>query len=259
MSSLIATRYGALHVKNYSNLDSPRLPTLFIHGAGGSYLDFPSALRRSARVNGIAFDLPAHGASQGAAHEQVEDYAQAVLALLDALHLPQVILAGHSMGGAIALTLALLAPERVAGLMLIGTAAAIPVNPSLIEGILQDPQATAEQVMRWSWAKRTDTSVLALGVKRLLQNPPEVIRQDYLACSRYDVRERLGEIQVPTLVLAARDDRMIFLASSSALAQDITGAELVIVEGGGHMFPLEQPTFITQTIEDWLARHFPDA
>ena len=98
--------------------------TLVIHGAGGTHLDWPAEIRRMPELNTIIVDLPGHGkSSRRGTQQHVGAYASDMLALLDALKLQQVIVAGHSMGGAIAQTLALQHPDRVLGLILICTGA----------------------------------------------------------------------------------------------------------------------------------------
>ena len=101
---------------------------ILIHGAGGSSLGWHSLLRRMPGIKVIAPDLPGHGKSDGAGRQSINDYACDIYDLIHALKLPRVILAGHSMGGAVAIQTALIAPERVSGLIVVssGTVCNIP-------------------------------------------------------------------------------------------------------------------------------------
>src|SRR5262249_60897529 len=81
----------------------------------------------------MALDLPGHGRSGGSIPKRIDDAAAVVAGFLDALRLPRVVIGGHSMGGAIAQQLALSYPERVAGLILIGTGARLRVLPRLLD------------------------------------------------------------------------------------------------------------------------------
>ena len=89
--------YVAIHQRNKS------VPSaIFIHGAGGSHLSWPKPLRQLTSIRPILIDLPGHGASAGVGRQSISDYALDIVSLLDALAIDSAIIAGHSMGGAIA-------------------------------------------------------------------------------------------------------------------------------------------------------------
>ncbi len=112
----IETSSGVMWYADHRDPTVRRPVTVFIHGAGGTHLDWPAELRRLPEANAIVIDLPGHGRSGGAGRSSVSAYAADVMSLLDALKIPRAILGGHSMGGAICLTAALSYPERVQGL-----------------------------------------------------------------------------------------------------------------------------------------------
>ncbi len=124
---------------------------LCIHGAGGSHSHWGhilGGLGDTARI--YAADLPGHGRSDPPGRPSISAYVEFLLALMDALGLERAVLAGHSMGGAIALTAAAERPERVAGLILAGASARLRVLPSLIAGLTEDPAAAIEQLVAMS-------------------------------------------------------------------------------------------------------------
>ena len=98
-------------------------PLVLVHGAGGSRLDWAPELRRLPDARVIALDLPGHGKSTAPGRNTLDAYARDVAALLDALALDRAVIVGHSMGGGVAQLLALDWPERIAGLVLLGTGA----------------------------------------------------------------------------------------------------------------------------------------
>src|SRR5574337_242258 len=106
---------------------------VLVHGAGGTHRHWPEEVRALPGRRVIALDLPGHGGSPGPAPGTVAGLARSVLGLLDALGVPGAVVAGHSMGGAVALTLALEAPARVAGLCLVGTGARLRVSPAVLQ------------------------------------------------------------------------------------------------------------------------------
>jgi pimeloyl-ACP methyl ester carboxylesterase len=175
-----------------------------------------------------------------------------MVARLDALELDSVIAAGHSMGGAIAQTLALDYPARVKGLILIGTGAQLAVNEAILTGIQTDREATIRTMAKWMWAKDVPDAMREMSIERMMAAKPAVIHRDYLACSRFDVRGRVAEISAPTLVIGGTADKMTPHKLSAFLAETIPHAELVTIEGGGHMMMLEQPQAVADAVRVWL-------
>jgi pimeloyl-ACP methyl ester carboxylesterase len=245
----ITTRRGEIWYAEHRH--QPDKPTLvLVHGAGGSHLDFPLALRR---LNSIVPDLPGHGKTGGAGYDDVHDYADCVIAVLDALHIEQAVIAGHSLGGATVQTVALDHLQRVQGLILLTTGAHLPVSDAIIKGIRTDTLATVELLMKWEWTTTVAPEMKAAGLKLLLQTDPNVIYGDYVACTKFDARPRLGEIQAPTLVIGGTVDKMTPPAWSEYLAQHIPHTTLHIVEGGGHMVMVEQADVVAGMVAEWLA------
>lgn len=232
---------------------SPNPPLVLIHGAGGSHLDWPPELRRLPNTRVIALDLPGHGRSVGPNRSDTLAYAEDMCVFLDRLKIERAVFAGHSMGGAIVLQIGLNMPQRTAGLILMGTGSKLPIDPTLPHRIMDEPEKTAEWIIEWSWSVDAPESLKQLGRERLLSADPVILRDDYLACQSFDVRDRLEQITAPTLVLGAVDDRMVKLKFSATLAERIPNARLVTIEGAGHMFPLEQGAVVSRAVSEWLA------
>lgn len=249
---LIETKRTTLHIKDYRQANTERPVTLLIHGAGSDYESWPSQLRRLPEANAIAVDLAGHGQSPEPGRESITEYAADIVALLDALNLESVIAAGHSMGGAIAQQLALDYEERIKALFLAGTGAYLEVNPGIIEGIVAETQSTAERIVKRMWAEDTSPDILTESSESLLQVPPSIIQADYRACDNFDVRQRLSEIAVPTLVIGADSDKMVPFKRSENLAEAIPNTTLVQIANAGHMFMLEQPETVTEHVRTWL-------
>lgn len=227
---------------------------IFIHGAGGSHLSFPAALRQLQSVSAILVDLPGHGASAGPGRGSIANYALDIVALLDALSVGSAIVLGHSMGGAIAQRLALEHAARIGAIVLAGTGARLPVNPALITGIAEAPEATISSIVRWMWSKHAPAELKQQSTEIMLATDNTVIQADFMACDRFDVSRRLEEIAVPTLVLAGDQDKMTPLSLSQELARGITNSELAVIPGAGHMMLLEQPERAAELIAAWLER-----
>ncbi len=233
--------------------ETPDAPTLvLIHGAGGSHLHWPPELRRLPNATVYALDLPGHGRSDGPGYNAISAYVSTVIEFLDATHTKRAVLAGHSMGGAISLMAALAHPERVAGLVLVGTGARLRVIPAVLEGIFSDFDLAIDLITHWAWAEGAPEELTRLGRQTLAETPPEILHGDFTACDNFDVMERLGEIAAPTLVVAGTADPLTPHKYGAYLAQHIPSARLVTVEGGGHMMALEQPGVVAEAVADFI-------
>ncbi|HZQ10702.1 MAG TPA: alpha/beta hydrolase [Anaerolineae bacterium] len=229
-------------------------PLVFVHGAGDSHLLWNGqlgALGDVARV--YAIDLPGHGRSMGEGRTTIYEYAVVVRDFLDALDISQAVIVGTSMGGAIALTCALEFAERVCGLGLIATGAKLRVAPAFLQGLQTDFDATVQILVENYYGPNAPTVLKTKSAQQLLKTGARITYQDYAACDAFDVRERLAKIQVPTLVVGATADRMTPLKYSEFLAAQIPHAQLVVIEGAGHMLMLEQPDALNVALKRWIA------
>jgi pimeloyl-ACP methyl ester carboxylesterase len=108
---------------------------VLVHGAGGTRLHWPAELRRLPEATVYTLDLPSHGRSLGKGCDTIAAYADSVAAFSHAVGIKQAVIVGHSMGSAIAMTMALDFADHVAGLVLIATGARLRVAPTILEGI----------------------------------------------------------------------------------------------------------------------------
>jgi pimeloyl-ACP methyl ester carboxylesterase len=226
--------------------------TLLIHGAGGLYLDWSTQIRRAPQLNGIAYDLVGHGQTRGEGRSHIEEMALDAISLLNSLGLERVNVVGHSMGGAIALWLACYYPQRVNKLVLVGTGARLPVNPMIIQGIVNNQETTVRQLIKWQWAKGTDENLLEQGVQRLLKTNPQMLQKCFMACNTFDISANLDKITAQTLVMVGEKDKMTPLSLSQELSNKIAYSKLLTFEEGGHMLMLEQADTFAKKLIEWL-------
>jgi pimeloyl-ACP methyl ester carboxylesterase len=229
-------------------------PLVLVHGAGGSadlWQPQLDGLGDVARV--IAPDLPGHGPRRGRGGRSIAAYADWLNGFLETLGDGPVVLVGHSMGGAIAQSVALARPERLAGLVLVGTGARLRVLARILDLLRERPGDGIGLIQQLSYAAATPPECVAVVDRVLRAGAPLVTLGDYLACDRFDARARLGVIRTPTLVVAGTEDRLTPVAYSRFLAEAIAGARLVEIAGAGHFPQLEQPAAVNAAIRGFLA------
>jgi pimeloyl-ACP methyl ester carboxylesterase len=249
---LIETANGSIWYADHRDPTMHMPVTILVHGAGGTHLDWPAELRRLPEANVIAPDLPGHGRSPAPGRQTVGAYAADVIALMDSLKLSRAIIAGHSMGGAIALTMALNYPDRVQGLILIGTAAKLGVHPDILNGFVNEMRQTVALVVGLYYGKIGTDSMRRRSIQRLMEFKPIILTNDYAACNTYDIRTQVEFIRQPTLIFGGTDDRLTPYKFSEHLRDKIAGSQLVTVESGGHMMMLEQPDVVADATRKWL-------
>jgi pimeloyl-ACP methyl ester carboxylesterase len=231
-----------------------RPPLLLVHGAGSGSSHFAGilgALGRSRRV--VALDLPGHGRSpafraQVPPEELLLRYRDLCAELAERLGLGRFVLVGHSMGGAIGLLLATSYPDRLSGLVLLGSGARLSIAesllsaaggrfdelPVLLAGLGYSPASQRAQVRRWAAAAT--------------QAPREVVLADLHACGAVDLRPQLGGLRVPVSIIAGADDRITPLASQERLRLAIPGAGFWPISRAGHFLVQERPDAVVEAL-----------
>ena len=247
---------AGLYYFSHGEEDLTRPPVILIHGAGGHQLYWPPQIRRLPGERIFAIDLPGHGKSSGVGHHTIRDYSGSIINFMDALHLNRAALVGHSMGGAVALEIAIRLPNRVLGLALIGSAAHLHVSPALLHNA-GDPAKEAEavnMVIRYSFAPETSERLKELAGQRMLEARSALLYGDLLACDAFDAGEHVAGISVPTLVIFGSEDKMVQPGAGRVLADEIRGARVEVVPHAGHMVMLEQPERVAALLSEFLQK-----
>ncbi len=231
----------------------PAWPSLLmVHGAGGRGLNFLPQLSGIRQVNCAALDLPGHGDTPGPGRDSIAGYADWLAGFIAAGPIRPVLL-GHSMGGAIAMTLALEHPELVRGLVLAGTGYRLKVLPAVLEGIRADFASTVQMIVRYAYHQQADPKLVAQGGQVLSATGPEVLLGDFTACDAFDLGGRLGEIRQPALVLAGDGDLLTPVKYARSLAEGLPEASLTVIPEAGHMLFIEQPDAFNQAVADFMS------
>lgn len=229
-------------------------PVVLIHGAGGTHLSWPADIRRIPGYRVFALDLPGHGKSGGRGRQSIGAYAEALVLWLEAVGLHSAIFVGHSMGGAIAITLALDFPQHVLGIGLIGTGARLQVAPDILESTISPTtyQNAVARIIAYSFSSFAPENLTALVAQRMMETRPSVLYSDFLACNAFDEIERISEIHCPTLVICGTEDKMTPSRYSQFLADRIPTEHLYLIPQAGHMVMLERPLEVATRLTDFF-------
>ncbi|MCS6886685.1 MAG: alpha/beta fold hydrolase [Chloroflexus sp.] len=246
---LVTTTAGDLFVMRRGRAGPP---LICIHGAGGSARHWGLLLEPLATVAQVyAVDLPGHGRSPAAdGTVTITRYAQAISALHTALALPPAIVVGHSMGGAIALQLAVGAPQIVAGLGLVGSAARLRVAPALLAGLAGDAAARQEAIntlAHWLFSPAADPGLIREAFAEYAALDPAILLADLQACHGFDIRSQLAAIRSPALVVTGADDTLTPPKLGAELAAGL-GVEHHLLANAGHMPMLEAPDLLSELL-----------
>lgn len=226
---------------------------VFIHGAGGNNLLWKRTMSfLSGDGTAFAVNLPGHPAGDITC-TTVPAYARAVHDFISERGLARPAVCGHSMGGAIALTLALDYPEDVGSLLLVDTGPRLGVDPGLLEGLRGQPlRAIEKMITPWSFHSLTLDAARESRTALSLSNLP-VFLNDYLACDGFDVRSRLPSIAARTLIVCGESDEMTLPKGSHLMQADIPSSTAYFIRDAGHMVPLEKPQSLAQLVQSFLS------
>jgi 3-oxoadipate enol-lactonase len=232
---------------------------LFVHGAGSNGHTWHRQIEAlGATHSPLALDLPGHGRSAGVEGlHTVGDYADFIAAFLDRLKIDSAVIVGHSMGGAIAMDLAIRHAARVEALVLSCTAAKFNVAADRIEALRAITMGRAPQAFNTDgYSPKTvkeNFDVVREGWMEQIKTDPRVRYTDVLACSQIDLRDAIAKIDKPALVIAGADDQGTTPADAEFIAGKIRGATCKVVADAGHYIPRERPSQYNAAIEQFLA------
>ncbi|WP_271274519.1 alpha/beta fold hydrolase [Aliamphritea hakodatensis] len=240
---------------------NPELPcVVFLHGSGLDHRCWALQARWFAFHGYSVFapDFPGHSLSAGEPLTSIEAMADWLIDALDAAGVDQLHLVGHSQGFLVALEAAARLQSKLLSLTAIGTAAAIPVNPALIETAKEAPMKAADMMLQWGFGQATQMGYsavpgvqpIAVGRQIMAANP---LAEDLQACNDYTQGTvRAADIMCPTQVILAGQDRMTPYKTGLELAK-LLNTEAIRIESG-HMLPIEAPKACLDAMKQFFTR-----
>jgi len=239
--------WAAIYYTITGPADAPLV--VLLHGLGSCADDWAPQISALRDYRVLTLDLPGHHRSaRPRGPLSIAGMAANVEALLDRLAVARAHVVGLSLGGCVAIALALDAPARVRSLVLVNAFAHL--RPAGVRGALRGAgrlalalaapmPLVARYVAGEAFPRAEHAALRTAAMARLAANS----RRHYLACLaalvRFDVRDRLAAIRCPTLVVAGDSDATVPLAAKDAVARTIPGARLTVVRDSGHVTPCD--------------------
>lgn len=239
-------------------------PLLFIHGLGSSGRDWEMQIGYFAcdyRV--VAFDLRGHGQSdKPRGPYTMPQFAADTAALMDALAIAPAHVVGISLGGMIALQLALDHPERIRSLVIVNS------GPEFVARTFKERLAVLQRFLvvrlvgmrkmgeilaRRLFPKPEQETLRTTLVERWAENDPRAYRDAMRAIVGWSVADRLGQIDIPTLVVAADEDYTPVSAKEACVAK-MPRAQLAVIRDARHAVSVERPNEFNAIVAAFLAQ-----
>lgn len=221
---------------------------ILIHGSGGDHRVW--ALQSACLEGALALDLPGH--PEGDPAEDVAEIAEACAAAVATIEGPRALI-GHSLGGAVALEVAVRHPELVDGLVLVSSAARLPVPDATVERARERFGEERERLIAGSFADPS-APMAARAREALDAVGPRALAADYAACRSVELRGRLGGVRVPALVVVGSDDPFTPPWIAEELARELPMSAMVVIPGARHMPMAEFDATVNGLIAGYLAR-----
>jgi pimeloyl-ACP methyl ester carboxylesterase len=230
---------------------------LCIHGSGADHRAWRGQRRLADDRPVVALDLAGHGNSEdvnaSAGYEALDAYVDDVVAVAE--ETGTRILAGHSLGGAVALTLALERDIPIGGLVLVGTGARLAVLDDLLDWLETDFERAIDFLHRPDRLFHdADDRTLERSRAVMRETGRAVTARDFRTSHAFDVRGRIGEVDVPALAVVGEHDRLTPPWYHEQLVDGMPDCELAVVEGAAHMAMLERPDPFNATVSHLFDR-----
>jgi pimeloyl-ACP methyl ester carboxylesterase len=239
---------------------------LFLHGLGGGHHSWDAQLLHFPPLGyaAHAWDQPGYGSSAMVEPYDLEQVCAALARLIQSIDDVPMVLVGHSMGGLIAQEMYFRHPELVKGLVLTFTSAAFSGGSAFAKqfvgerlGPLDEGKSMAElaaKVMPMQRGSKSDPEGVEHAREIMAELRPETYRKAVHLLTTFDRRADLPKIAVPTLLIAGSEDKTAPPAIMQSMQRKIPGSEFVLLEGCGHLGPMDQPREFNAALEGFLRK-----
>jgi pimeloyl-ACP methyl ester carboxylesterase len=243
---------------------------LLLHGLGvyGDSWGYQRLALSEAGYIPLTPDLPGFGKSPPIGKWwSVKSASEEMIRLLDNLDIERTVLCGLSMGGTVALHLALTRPERTAGLVLINTFAALrPASMSEMVYFIKrglwsfivSPSSQAELVANRIFPKPDQNQWRSVLIESIRNSDPKMYRQAMISLGRFNVTRKLSNLHMPVMVITGKNDTTIPLVVQRKMADSIPGAEKYEIEDAGHGVIVDHYDEVNELLLKFMGQVYPN-
>ncbi len=237
------------------DFDKSRKKNLFlIHGAScdsSVFLELSDNLLE--KFNIMSIDLNGHGDSEGEGFRGVVDHAFICAQLLEKKNLGKWNIMGHSLGGAIAMTLALYKPDFIESLILVATGARLRIPESFLSEIKKgNNYELNKEFLRNSIFDSSDDNILTSLLEIMQSINPKVVYKDWLAADSFDLSRRLQSIKSRCLLICGENDPLTPPKYHEYLSSEIPGSTLSVFPNCGHWPFIEQAELFLEELDNFF-------
>ena len=229
---------------------------IFVHGSGGSSYTWKNQLNLDIDYDLITLDLPSHDKSDNFSDLSLHLYVDVVHQLIKSLNYENIILCGHSLGGAIVQQYYFTYPKDVSGLILFNTGGKLRVAPFILKSLKNNYQEFMDSLPAGAFYRATPKKTIELYIQETSKISADVTYNDFKICDGFDVLSKLSTIEVPCLIIVGKQDQLTPVKYSVFFHNNIRKSELHIINKAGHMVMLEKPNEVNQAIENFINNHF---
>lgn len=249
--------------KLYYEIEGDGLPLIFLHCWTGNHKFWKYQVNYfSKKYKCITVDFPGHGNSDRIEEYTPEIFSEYIYKLIKKLNLGEFVLVGHSLGGMVALYLAVHHPHNIKALVLTDTSAKIR------KYILQDvstffgvnagyfaPSIGKKIVIDFAGVHPFCKREIRTFIKEeVIKVPNTIVVKVLKGIRNFDILEKLRKIDIPTLIIVGDFDLLTDIRHSLTLYRNIKNSQLKIIKFSGHMTPIEKAEEFNKAVENFLKK-----
>ncbi|OQA97201.1 MAG: AB hydrolase superfamily protein YdjP [Spirochaetes bacterium ADurb.Bin218] len=235
------------------NGDENRNAMIFIHGLAGDSRFFHNQLKYfGERFKTIAIDLPGHGRSKIHLNQSLELYSKAISEIAATENIKDYILIAHSMGGAVALEHLKEHQERVKAIILVSTAAQLPIEDKIVNEAQENFEVFFHKTLSLIFNKKAGLFIIAAR-KQIDEEEKAIIINDLLLCKNSDYRAIVPAIKIPALLIANRYDKIIPCEATEHMHRQLQNSKFVVFDQRGHIPFFENSEEFNRVVDEFIA------
>ena len=232
------------YFRNFESIDKDKKSILFIAGAGMDHRLVRSLKLTDSEFNKpLIIDLPGHGDSKGSSSNTIESYSKFLIDCLESYDFNNLSLCGHSMGGLIALEMAMQKNFSVQSIILVNSIYPTKVAEPLLAKARKSNGDAADFIIKYGLYKRL------LGIKNAFSEKNDLVMLDDLeACNNYQLDlNKIKDLEIPISIILGSKDRLVDLKAVEKFSVEVP-SQTFTIDDAGHFLFFEQPDELSELI-----------